>query len=295
MRSRAPSLRIHVQIVGVSTPLSDEFSLRAARTLGAADSLCQCCDGKKGARAQTRRLACEAHSRLLCSDSFMFPSVRAGSRSSVFKGWRRGSRVFQLVFMGAPWGVVACRSRSRYCPRPVAGTPSSLVSADAAACVASRGRPARAQTRSIAAGARPADGRMASQEAQRGVSNFSESAALEWVSETRAELQRRSGAAASASSSAGAARWAEAALFHARHDPAPPAPSSSSSSAALGPASITRPPLQEQGSFEDECDRWRHVLFDLATSPANFMPARNSVYICGRPVQVRLPSCARGD
>ena len=154
--------------------------------------------------------------------------------------------------------------------------------------------PARAQPRSVPAAGRPASAGMAPKAAKRGESDFSESAAPTWVSETRSELQRRSGPAASASSSAGPARWSEAASYHAQHDPAPPAPSSSSSSAALGPASITRPPLEEQGSFEDECARWRHVLFDLATSPANFLPARNTVYICGRPVQVRLSFVFRG-
>lgn len=162
----------------------------------------------------------------------------------------------------------------RACPRPVLSPRSS--------------RCARAQTCSSAAGRRFTGACMPPQGAQRGVSDFSEGAAPAWVSETGAELQRRSGPAAAASSSAGPARWGEAAAYHARHDPAPPAPRSGSSSAALGPASITRPPLEEQGAFEDECGRWRHVLFDVATSPAKLMAARNSVYVRGRLAQVPL-------
>lgn len=158
----------------------------------------------------------------------------------------------------------------RACARPVLSPRSS--------------RRARAQTCSSAAGRRFTGACMPPQGAQRGVSDFSEGAAPAWVSETRAELQRRSGPAAAASSSAGPARWGEAAAY--RHDPAPPAPRSGSSSAALGPASITRPPLEEQGAFEDERGRWRHVLFDVATSPAKLMAARNSVYVRGRLVQV---------
>ena len=134
--------------------------------------------------------------------------------------------------------------------------------------------------------------------AKRGVSEWSAAANPPWLQSTRSSLAASGSEVADSEGWAGRDRWRQA---EARYQEAWRQEGREASAAACLAESMNRESpanplrliprsvgttLPEDADFKEMSRRYMHVVSDLATSPANWVPARRTVYIAGRPVQV---------